>query len=130
MKITIPVYLEGRGTSTAFKKEMKSRGLTLSFQDRYSARYIWDMYDSEDKRIAVVTVDSGRREGHEEKLLDFVRDEFLGVPKDVFSSIMDQRMLTVDDDDPKNFFLNFWRLERFLTGLFGQGAYDLKKEAL
>lgn len=69
-------------------------------------------------------------DGHEEKLLDFIRDEFLGVPKDVFSSIMDQRMLTVDDDDPKSFFLNFWRLERFLTGLFGQGAYDLKKEAL
>lgn len=129
MKITIPVYLEGRGTSTAFKKEMNAKGLTLSFQDRYSSRYIWDMYDSETKRIAVVTVDSGRRDGHEEKLLEFVRDEFLGVSQAVFSSIMEERMLTVDNDDPKSFFINFYRLEKFLSGLFGKDAYDLRKVA-
>lgn len=123
MKITIPVYLEGRGTSTEFKKAMKARGLTISFQDRYESRAIWDMYDSETDRIAVVTVDSGRREGHEDKLLDFIRDDFLGVTADVFSKVLEDRLLVVDSDDPKNFFLNFYRLEKFLTQLFGPNAY-------
>ena len=115
MKITIPMEAYKKCAERAeFKRQMTSNGFKLTFHEKSEFPYIWDMYDSNDTPIEVVTIDTGiRKPDARTKLLDYLREEYLAVSKKKFLSLFENKVIIEDAENPNTVFFNFRRLEQF-----------------
>ena len=96
-----------------FKRQMISSGFKLTFHERTEFPYIWDMYDSEESPIEVVTIDTGiRKPDARKKLLDYIREDYLSISKKKMTEFLENKVLIEDAESPDTLFFNFRKLEQ------------------